>query len=96
MGAEFNSNKRGRLRPYDVLRLFTAQNYCEHLCRALAAEPQVLELLGQSHTFFDSDRPELIADHATSLDRPIAAETSQEASRAKSQLQAGLLAGWAH
>jgi hypothetical protein len=46
----------------------------------------VLELLGKSGALLGGDRPELIADYATSLDRPIAVETSEKAAGAISQL----------
>jgi hypothetical protein len=51
-----------------------------------STQPQVLELLGESYALLGSERPELIADYATSLDRPIAVDTSEKAPRAISQL----------
>ena len=49
-------------------------------------KPQVLELLGKSQALLGCDRPELIADHAKSLDGPIAVETSEKTPRAICQL----------
>jgi hypothetical protein len=51
-----------------------------------STQPQVLELLGKSYALLGGERPELIADYATSLDRPIAVDTSEKAPRAISQL----------
>jgi hypothetical protein len=61
-----------------------------------STQPQVLELLRKSQTLLGGDRPELIADYATSLDRPITIDTSEKAPRAISQLYPGLAACWAH
>ena len=54
-----------------------------------------LEVRGQTHTLFGTDRPEPIADHTIGVDRPIPAEKSQEGTGAVSQLRAGVVAGWA-